>query len=210
MSSVSLTEETHRRLRADIIEGRIRPNVHLVANDLAERLEISRTPVREALQLLASEGLVAATKRGFVVREHTSDEIRQIYEVRAALEEMAARIVAERASADQIRAIERIGAHRRTAVDDARSVIVDLNDAFHDAIMAAAKNPRMALINQRNSEHFFNYKIAKLYTKEEAIAAVDEHAQIVRAIERRDPDAAGAAARQHVLVALEVMLRKIR
>jgi DNA-binding GntR family transcriptional regulator len=210
MASASLTAETHRRLRTDIIEGRIRPNTHLVASDLAERLEISRTPVREALQLLASEGLVEATKRGFVVREHTSDEIRQIYEVRAALEEMAARIVAERATAAQIRAIEKIGAHRRSAVDDARSVIVDLNDAFHDAIMEAAGNPRMAMLNQRNSEHFFNYKIAKLYTQDEALDAVDEHAEIMKAIKRHDPDAAGAAARQHVLVALEIMLGKLR
>jgi DNA-binding GntR family transcriptional regulator len=95
-SGQSLTAQAYQRLRSEIIRGCIRPNVHLVAADLAERLETSRTPIREALQLLASEGLVVAAKRGYVVREHTRDEIREIYEVRATLEEMAARLVAQR------------------------------------------------------------------------------------------------------------------
>src|ERR1700748_2679930 len=69
--ALSLTDEAHRRIRSDIIAGRIRPNVHLVAWDWANQLKISRPPVREALQLLASEGLVIGTRRGFVVREHS-------------------------------------------------------------------------------------------------------------------------------------------
>lgn len=209
-SAVSLTEEAHRRIRADIIEGRIRPNVHLVAADLAQELEISRTPIREALQLLASEGLVVATRRGFVVREHSLDEVREIYEVRAALEAMAARLAAERASAEQIRAIERVGAHRRSTVDHARDVIVDQNDVFHEAIMLAGGNGRLQIINQRNSEHFFNYQIARLYTREEAAAAIAGHGRILTAIKKRDGDAAATAAREHVLEALEVTVRKLR
>ncbi|MBO0788262.1 MAG: GntR family transcriptional regulator, partial [Actinobacteria bacterium] len=101
----SLTSETCDRLRAEIIRGSIRPNERLVAADLAERLSISRTPVREALQLLEAEGLVVALKRGYMVREHTGTEIREIYEVRAALEGMSARLAAVRASGDAIAAI---------------------------------------------------------------------------------------------------------
>lgn len=206
----SLTSEAHRRLRADIIEGRIRPNVHLVAADLAEQLSISRTPVREALQILAAEGLVSSAKRGYVVREHSQDEIRQIYEVRAALEGMAARLAATRATDDEIEAITRIGGHKRSVVSDDRSIVVNLNGAFHDAIQAAAGNERLADINSRNSEHFFNYRIAELYSDAEAKAAVDGHAQILAAIRRRDPDGAEAAAREHVLEALRMALSKMR
>lgn len=208
--ALSLTDEAHRRIRSDIIAGRIRPNVHLVASDLASQLEISRTPVREALQLLASEGLVIGTRRGFVVREHSVDEIRHIYEVRAALEEMAARLAAERATKEDIAALEKLGAHTRATVDQARDVIVDLNDAFHEAIMVAAGNPRLQNINQRNSEHFFNYNIAKLYTHEEAAAAITGHAKIFSAIKKRDADAAARGARDHVFEALEVTLLKLR
>lgn len=210
VTGASLTSEAHRRLRSDIIEGRIRPNVHLVAADLAERLKISRTPVREALQILASEGLVSAAKRGYVVREHTQDEIRQIYEVRAALEDMAARLASQRATNEEIDAIERIGAHSRSAVSDDRSIIVNLNRAFHDAIQAAAGNERLADINTRNSEHFFNYRIAELYSDEEAAAAVEGHAEILSAIRDRDPDRAGAAAREHVMESLRMTVSKMR
>ncbi|MBM7518672.1 GntR family transcriptional regulator [Nocardioides nitrophenolicus] len=207
---LSLTEEAHRRIRSDIIEGRIRPNVHLVANDLAQQLEISRTPIREALQLLASEGLVVATRRGFVVREHSPEEIRHIYEVRAALEEMAARLAAERATADHIATLEQLGAHTKATAGGPREVIVDLNDAFHEAIMVAARNPRLRNINQRNSEHFFNYNIAKLYSHEEAAQAIAEHATMLKAIKKRDGDAAAKASREHVMNALEVTLQKLR
>ncbi len=208
--TVSLTSEAHRRIRAGIIEGRIRPNMHLVAASLAQELNISRTPVREALQILAAEGLVTATGRGYIVREHSSKEIRHIYEVRAGLEEIAARLTAERASDDEIAAIAAIGAHTSEAAVSPREVIVDLNDAFHEAIMVATGNPRLLEINRRNSEHFFNYKIAKLYSQEEAEAAIAGHARIMEAISNRDPDAAGAAAREHVLEALEVTLLKLR
>ena len=216
-SGQSLTAQAYQRLRSEIIRGRIRPNVHLVAADLAERLETSRTPIREALQLLASEGLVVAAKRGYMVREHTRDEIREIYEVRAALEEMAARLVARRATDEQIGVIEAIGAHRRSVardlrsdIEDARALVVRLNDEFHDAIMRGAGNLRLADINQRNSQHFFSHEIGKLYSSEEAAIAVQGHARIMAALKRRDPDAAGAAAREHVLEALEVTLSKLR
>jgi DNA-binding GntR family transcriptional regulator len=206
----SLTEEAHRRIRTDIIEGRIRPNMHLVANDLAQQLEISRTPIREALQLLASEGLVLATRRGFVVREHSPEEIRFIYEVRAALEEMASRLAAERATDEHIAALEKLGAHTEAAAESPREVIVDLNNAFHEAVMNAAGNPRLHSINSRNSQHFFNYNIAKLYSHDEAARAIYEHGLLLEAIKAGNGDDAAKAAREHVMNALEVTLQKLR
>ncbi|MUL84739.1 MULTISPECIES: GntR family transcriptional regulator [unclassified Mycolicibacterium] len=209
-AAASLTDEAHQRIRADIVSGQIRPNVHLVAADLAERLAISRTPVREALKLLASEGLVIATGRGFIVREHTKDEVREIYEVRAALEEMAARLVAERGTAQQIHAIAQIGAHHASVARDDRAVLVERNLAFHNAIMETAGNRLLARINQRNSEQFFNHRIAELYSDDEATAAIQGHGQILDALSTHDPDAAASAARQHVLEAMEVTLRTLR
>ncbi|MSW38959.1 MAG: GntR family transcriptional regulator, partial [Actinobacteria bacterium] len=107
----SLTYDTFVRLRNSIIQGVIRPNERLIAADLATSLNISRTPVREALQLLEAEQLVISVKRGFVVREHSRSEIIEIYQVRAALEGMAAKLVAQQTSDSSIAAIEGIGAH---------------------------------------------------------------------------------------------------
>lgn len=208
--STTLTEEVYARLRAEIIAGKIRPNVHLVAADLAERLKASRTPVREALQLLAVDGLVHPGKRGYLVREHTPEEIKQIYEVRAALEGMSARLAAQRATDEEIEQIEQLGAHIHAPADRARSTVVDLNGAFHAAVMDACRNPRLKRLNTVNSEHAFNYQIAAIYSDAEIAAATAGHARILEAIKSRDADAADAAARTHVLEALEATLSKIR
>lgn len=207
--TVSLTDRAHRQLRADIIHGRIRPNQRLVAADLAEQMQISRTPVREALKLLAADGLVVGAKRGYMVREHTGEEIREIYEIRAALEGMAARLVAQRATDERIEAIVAVGAHDERLAEADRSELVEYNTRFHQSIVDAAGNSRLGELNGRNSEHFFSFRIAALYTDAEALASVRGHAQLVRALLDRDDRAAADAAREHVLEALDVLLSKL-
>lgn len=206
----SLTLEARDLLRRQIIEGELLPRERLVAADLAEKLQVSRTPVREALYLLVAEGLVVGAKRGFAVREFTPSEVGEIYEVRAALEGMAARLAAERGSAEEIAAVLTVGASTVTLAHSARQVLVDRNTLFHKAIFAAAGNGRLARLNGQNSEHFFNYRIADLYTDDEAVASVDGHRAIEAALERRDGAAAEQAARDHIMEALEVTLRKLR
>lgn len=207
----SLTFEALTRLRDEIIQGKMRPNERLIAADLAERLNTSRTPIREALQLLEAEQLVVAAKRGYVVREHTKEEIVEIYEVRAALEGMAARLAAQKTGTSAYKDIEAIGAHRDSLVtSNDRKRIVDLNDEFHSAIFAASGNSRLDRINRSNSQHFFNYRIAELYTKEETKISIKGHALILKAIKNHDADQADSAAQEHVLEALKVTLLKLR
>ena len=207
----SLTFEALTLLRDEIIQGKMRPNERLIAADLAERLNTSRTPIREALQLLEAEQLVVAAKRGYVVREHTKEEIVEIYEVRAALEGMAARLAAQKTGASAYREIEAIGAHRDSLItSNDRKLIVDLNDEFHAAIFAACGNSRLDRINRSNSQHFFNYRISELYTKEETKISIKGHALILKAIKNHDADQADSAAQEHVLEALKVTLLKLR
>lgn len=207
----SLTFEALTRLRDEIIKGKIRPNERLIAADLAQRLSTSRTPIREALQLLEAEQLVVAVKRGYVVREHTKEEIVEIYEVRAALEGMAARLAAQKTGASAYQEIESIGAHRDSLIaSNDRKLIVDLNDEFHAAIFTACGNSRLDRINRSNSQHFFNYRISELYTKEETKISIKGHAVILKAIKNHDADQADAAAQEHVLEALKVTLLKLR
>jgi DNA-binding GntR family transcriptional regulator len=207
----SLTFEALTLLRDEIIQGKMRPNERLIAADLAERLNTSRTPIREALQLLEAEQLVVAAKRGYVVREHTKEEIVEIYEVRAALEGMAARLAAQKTGTSAYREIEAIGAHRDSLItSNDRKIIVDLNDEFHAAIFAACGNSRLDRINRSNSQHFFNYRISELYTKEETKISIKGHALILKAIKNHDADQADSAAQEHVLEALKVTLLKLR
>ena len=90
----SRSDALYAQLQRAIVQGQLRPNQRLIEAELAETLDVSRTPVREALQRLAFDGLVSRHRRGWVVREHGVDEIKDIYACRAALEGYAARLAA--------------------------------------------------------------------------------------------------------------------
>jgi DNA-binding GntR family transcriptional regulator len=204
-----LSQETYRKLRDAIVRGDIRPNERLVETELADRLQVSRTPVREGLQRLVSEGLIVSRRRGWVVREHRAEEIREIYEARTALEGYAARLACERATDEQIEEIRRL--HVEGDEDpSARQRLVDVNDALHEAIAAAAGNQTMAEMIRRTRKHFFNYRVAELYSEDEAESSVAGHEAIVQALVKRDGVAAERAMREHVAEALMATLARYR
>ncbi|NLD78274.1 MAG: GntR family transcriptional regulator [Acidimicrobiales bacterium] len=102
--SIPSTPDAYHRIRRWIVEGRLRPGARLIEQRLAEDLDLSRTPVREALRMLQSEGLVTfEPNRGARVRELTRAHIADLYELRARLESMAAELAAVRATAEERR-----------------------------------------------------------------------------------------------------------
>jgi DNA-binding GntR family transcriptional regulator len=210
-SGATRSDGVYEELRLRIVRGTLRPNQRLIEAELSEQLGVSRTPVREGLQRLAADGLILSRRRGWVVREHTAEEIVEIYEIRAALEGYAARLAASRASDTDVARIADL--HRREAgglVRSPRDHLVEVNDAFHEAIMVAAGNRRLADQIRRNREFYFNYRIGVLYTDAEATASVVGHEEIVAALLSRDEASAEDAARRHVTEALTTILTKVR
>lgn len=201
-------DDVYERLRSSIVRGEIRPNQRLVEVELAEQLEASRTPVREALQRLAAEGLVSSRRRGWIAREHSAEEIRQIYEIRMALEGFACRLTAERASPEVIDHIAAI--QRPEIMQPPYNDLVTINDRFHDAIITASGNPSLIELIQRSRQYYFNYRIATLYTRDEADAALAGHERIVQALRDRDGARAEAMTREHIREGLVVLLGKVR
>lgn len=210
VAPAGLADGVYQRLRSAIVRGELRPNERLVEADLADWLEVSRTPVRECLQRLAAERLVVNRRRGWVVQEHSIEDIREIYGVRAALEGYAAQLAARQASDDQV---ERIMALARidpaTYADPPRRGFVEYNQQFHDTVVESCGNSRLAEAIRRSREYYFNYRIAAAYTETEVAAAISGHQAIGRAIQRREPDAAERLARAHVHEALEVAVMKL-
>ncbi len=169
--------------------------------DYAQRFGVSRAPVREALRALEAAGLVRLEKnRGVFVREIAEPEARELYDLRATLDEMAGKLLAPRvtpAIAKELRDwLERLAAVAATG-DMAR--YFPLNIAFHDRLVVLAGNAtltdfyrqamdRMHLLRRRN----FNEGLG-------SAASQTEHRAIVAALTTRDPAAAAAAMRQHVL-----------
>jgi DNA-binding GntR family transcriptional regulator len=205
----SCSDDAYDRLREAIVTGRARPNERLVEAELAEWLEISRTPIRETLKRLAAEGLVASRRSGWVVREHTADEIREIYEVRAALEGYCARLAAQRATETQLAEIAALHGDNAKGASN-RELLVNVNDRFHDAIISAANNERLSGMIRNNRTYYFNFRIAELYSDNEADNAIAGHDAIVQALQGRDAERAEHEMRSHVDVALKVILSKIR
>jgi len=207
--SDSLSEATYLRLRSEIVRGLLRPNERLVEAELAQRLAVSRTPIREGLQRLAADGLVISRRRGWVVYEHTPGEIGEIYEIRSALEGYAARLAAERATDEQLSRVVEVMRGSEGILSAPRRRMVEVNDRFHDAIIEASGNRRLAEEIRRNRLYYFNYRLANLYSDEEVSASRAQHERIVRALLDRDPRKAEDITRHHIRYALETILAKV-
>jgi DNA-binding GntR family transcriptional regulator len=207
----SLASRAYDRLREAILRGDLRPNERLVETELAGWLKVSRTPLREALQRLASEGLIESRRRGWAVREYAASQVSQIHEVRAALEGMAALLACQRASDEEIQEIVDFHHHqnRQKLEMPAGDHLVEYNDAFHQAIDSASGNERLNHFIRRNREFFFSYRIASLYTDEEARASLNGHDEVVDALAARDGERAERAMRQHILEARDVIISKL-
>lgn len=203
--------EVYEELRSAIVEGRIRPNERLIEVELAERLDVSRTPIRESMQRLAADGLVISRRRGWVVREHSPQEIQDIYEVRAALEGYAARLAAERATDDMITEIVRIHESYVAELEQtSRGHLIEHNDDFHNAVIAASGNTRLAEQIQRNTAFYFVHRIAGFLSDDEVRQSIAGHQKLVDALVARDANRAEDVARKAVLEGLSKTLARLR
>lgn len=204
-----LSEEVYRTLRSDIVDGVILAGSPLVEDEIAERLGVSRTPVRESIQRLAADGLAESRRRRWVVRSYSAREVVEIYGVRGALESHAARLAAVNATDPQRAAIE---AQRELMTVEDATVLAErarANDEFHDLITAASGNNRL-LENLRDQRLFhFTARIAAVYGIEDLRRSSRQHGELIDAVVNRKPADAAEVALAHVEFSLELVLRKL-
>ncbi|MGW3111405.1 GntR family transcriptional regulator [Streptomyces sp. NPDC001091] len=192
----SVRERVLAALRQDIIAGRLAPGDRLVERELAERYGVSRVPVREAVRALVGEGFVLfESARRTVVRRLTPDDVRELFELREALEVYAAGLAATRATPEALERLRELLAEAATATEAGEAeAITDINTRFHDRILAMAGNGllisvmdpvdgRLRWLTRRNAEW------PQLLT---------EHHELYDAIASGDPDRARAHALGHV------------
>jgi DNA-binding GntR family transcriptional regulator len=189
-----------------IDQGVFRPGDRLVESELAERFGVSRTPIREALQRLETQAVLARDGRSLVVSSLDHDQLGELYVVRAELEGLAARLAAQHAAPEEIRVLwEMIEKDREFA--DRPELLSRANKRFHRQIHLASHN--RYLVQQLEMVHRSMALVANtsLAAEGRAPATLDEHAAIVRAIEARDGDAADRAIHDHISRAYETRLR---
>lgn len=139
----TLREQVTDHLRAQIASGTIRPDTRLVEQELADRLGVSRVPVREALRKLETEGLVSRLpRRGVVVSSMTRADLDNLFDVREALEVQAARLATQRARPEELEELAEVVRRANEALSqDDTEAFVEMNDRFHDLVIAMAHNP---------------------------------------------------------------------
>ena len=215
MSKASQTSESRHghdaydRLILAIREGRLKPGDRLVETELAGRLGLSRTPIREAIRQLESDGLVAHQPRsGASVRRLEYSEIVELYEMRAVLEGTAARFAARAASEVELAELEAINNEMRAARDVAG--LYEANRQFHAVLLNAARNRYLVKSVEAVQKTLLILGASTLEEGDRADEAVAEHDRIVAAIGARDGEAAEARMREHIEAALRARLRQLR
>jgi DNA-binding GntR family transcriptional regulator len=185
-------------LRSAILGGSLAGGTRLVQTELAAELEVSTTPVREALRDLATEGLVYFDPhRGAVVRSLDINEVREIYELRITLEPLMVRRTIERSTDEQLDRAEQLA--RRMRDETNPSVWVDLNREFHAVFSEMEEGSRLAGIMASLRDSASAYVGLSLEARPEQIPqANQEHAKLVRLYRERDVEAAIELTLQHL------------
>jgi DNA-binding GntR family transcriptional regulator len=205
----SLAAQVEMRLREAILSGELPPGSHLSVPELARRLEVSRTPVRDAIYALEQSGLAQIRPRqGAVVFGGGREDLTYLYELREALDGMAARLAALRMTETERRQLrdtmkKHVQAIRRHDVEQH----IALDTEFHRRIRDGAHNPRLAADLHRISDQI----LLVLRSVSAAPGAMGrgvlhDHDAILDAVSRSAPDEAEAAARQHVRAVLQFVL----
>jgi DNA-binding GntR family transcriptional regulator len=207
----------YHRLRRAIVEGDYRPGERLIEQRIAEDLEVSRTPVREAFRMLQAEGLVRIEpNRGAAVRDLTVDGIADLYELRARLEAYAAELAAERATDDQRQRLREASAAFDEAVRHAAGEGIDgirsvfgLNDVFHLTMLEAARHDRLAHELFRTVDHPLVFQAFRQYSPDAMARSSQFHRLICDAIGAGEVARAGRLAHEHVLHGRDVLITAV-
>lgn len=191
-----MADAVHERLRHAILSAEFRPNHRLVEDEIAAWLQISRTPVREALLRLKYEGLVQQRK-GWVVKDHAPHEILQMLEARACLEAEAAYLATKRIEKKDLLALEDL-AGRMEEPGRSRLEINKLNDQFHEMITDIAGNAPMAQFAKRTQISYWNFNRPVVFTAQDDALVNEQHRTIIAALRSGDGEHAARVARNHV------------
>ena len=200
-------DEVYRVLLDAISDGTLAPGTRLTQEEIAEQLSVSRSPVLQALRLLKKDGLVRdAPGRGVLVAPLDAQWIGQLYEVRGALDALAARLAARHGARIDPQLIE---AGRRASRGDDVKAMIDADIAFHHALYEASGNPLIGQSAQTHWVHLRRVMGAVLQASRLRDAIWDEHERIAEAIASGDAERAGAQVERHTEHARANLLQRL-
>lgn len=195
-----LRELVFEALRQAIVDGVLEPGERLMEVQLAEDLGVSRTPVREAIRKLELAGFVMMIpRRGAYVADISLKDVADVFEIRGALEALAAELAAERASEEEIEQLERLLVEISQTIEK-RDVegLIELDTRFHDTLFKASRNERLGQILSQLREQIHRYRTQTLSNPARMRVALEEHRGIVEAVADRNGELARRLAFEHI------------
>jgi DNA-binding GntR family transcriptional regulator len=207
-SNSSLAQSAYERLRAAVVHGDIEAGEAIVEIDLAGLLQMSRTPVREALRRLELEGYLERDDAlRLVVHPFTHREIDEMFMVRQRLEGHAARLAATRISEDELARLEELVEADRRAVRRRRvDELARINDEIHNVIMTASRNRTLSELLRSLRGRIYGLNAFVVGSAADQQRFVDDHAAIVRCLGRGDEDGAARLVHEHLGRARDLLL----
>lgn len=195
-----LRDVVFNTLRQAILKGELEPGERLMEIQLAERLGVSRTPIREAIRKLELEGLVLMIPRkGAEVAKISEKSLRDVLEVRRSLDELAIELAIQRMTDEDIAALEEAQKQFRAAVAGADAMTIAQQDEnYHDVIYNATGNSRLVQILNNLREQMYRYRLEYIKDADKRQILVLEHDQILKAIKNRHVAEAKTAIREHI------------
>jgi DNA-binding GntR family transcriptional regulator len=205
-------EQAYRTIRDGIVSGIYKPGSHLTSQDLATTSGISRTPVREAMRRLHSEGLIEfIPHRGAFVTHLNERDVFKIYELRVVLEGYAAEAAATEASPRQIESLKALTVAMMRAIETQPSADIDqvtqINTEFHKLVLAAADNARLEAALASIVEAPLQLRTFQRYSPAELRRSLHQHQELVQAIEAKDGLWARSVMVSHILAGRNALLR---
>lgn len=206
-----LRDVVFNTLREAILKGELKPGERLMELQLAAKLGVSRTPIREAIRMLEQEGLaVTIPRRGAEVAKMTEKDMNDVLQVREALDELAASIACELITAEELAELEEAGMEFEAALRTKEiKRIAEMDMAFHDIIYHATRNPKLVNILNNLREQMYRYRVEYLKDEKNYPVLLKEHQEILSGFKEKNKELVTDSMRKHVsnqAVAVKAMI----
>ncbi|MCI8543791.1 GntR family transcriptional regulator [Acetatifactor aquisgranensis] len=211
-ADLPLRDVVFNTLRQAILTGELKPGERLMELHLADRLGVSRTPVREAIRRLELEGLVTMIpRRGAEVAQITEKGMSDVLEVRRTLDALCAELACDRITEESLARLQKACGHfeQCVATKNAKK-IAQADVALHDIIVQATGNQRLIQMVNNLSEQMYRYRFEYIKDSSQHETLVKEHKIIYESIVNKDRDTAAAAAKLHIDNQKKAIIRQIR
>lgn len=195
-----LRDVVFNTLREAILKGDLKPGERLMELQLASKLGVSRTPIREAIRMLEQEGLAVTTPRkGAEVAKMTLKDMEDVLEIRDALDELAVRIACQKITDEQLKQLEEVKElfEKNTQTNNVKN-IAEADVSFHDVIYEATGNPKLVTLLNNLREQVYRYRVEYIKDPKNYPTLIAEHEAILDSLKNRDVKNAVEAMHVHV------------